>query len=119
MTGSTDAQPSWDDLPPLDQNDYSEWDWDYDRDGPLECEAWLDWPRKLARCRDDAVFEVHRVADSALAVCPRHLGPVLCNTPNLEWPFTTWSYLGWVGPGEGPRHAMTPEQADARIMQGP
>lgn len=119
MADSKDSAPDWDNLPPLDDGDYSEWAWDYDRDGPLPCDAWESWPSQDERCGDDAVFSIGRVADTDLPVCPRHLGPVLCNTRNLEWPMTDYSELEWIGPGQGPPNAMTPDEAHARIMRGP
>lgn len=102
---------SWDDL--------EKWTYDWEKDGPLECDAWEDWPKTGRRCGDDAYFSIGRVADTDLPVCPRHLGPVLCNMRNLEWPLTEWSDIEWVGPGERPPNAMSPEQAQARILRGP
>jgi hypothetical protein len=82
---------------------------------PWPCEAYRDGPDGGPRCDEPAVFSIHRVMDTALPVCAAHLGPVLCTAPTVEWPFTTWSEIEWIGPGERPPNAMSPEAADAHI----
>ena len=78
------------------------------------CEAFTDWPSGSTLCRKPAVFEVERVADTALTTCPEHLGPILKEAVNVLWP----PAVTWLGPGPKPaRSIATGAEAEEHIRK--
>lgn len=79
-------------------------------DDPVACDAFRDGPGIGPRCREPALFEIHRSADTVLFVCPTHLGHVLAWAETVVWP----PRLDWAGVGSKPPHALTPAEAQER-----